>query len=81
MIKSRKLRWTGHVSRMEEGWSVFKILADKPTGKRPLGWLRRRWEHNIRMDLKEMGMNMRNSVYSVQDTDNWTSHPVREEKE
>ena len=51
MIKSRRLRWTGHVARMEEGRSAFKILTDKPTGKRPLGRPRRRWEDNIRMDL------------------------------
>ena len=53
-IKSRRLRWAGHLARMEEGRSAFKILTGKPTGKRPLGRLRRRWEDNIRMDLKEM---------------------------
>ena len=41
-IKSRKLRWAGHVARMEEGSSAFKILTDTPAGKRPLGWPRRR---------------------------------------
>jgi len=51
-IKSRRLRWAGHVARMEEGRSAFKILIDKPTGKRPLGRPRRRWEDNIRKDLK-----------------------------
>ena len=51
MIKSRRLRWTGHVARMEEGRSAFKILTGKPIGKRPLGRPRRRWEDNIRMDL------------------------------
>ena len=50
MIKSRRLRWAGHVARMEEGRSVFKIL----TGKRPLGRPRRRWEDNIRIDLEEI---------------------------
>ena len=50
--KSRRLRWAGHVARMEEGRSTFQILTGKPTGKRPLGWPRRRWEDNIRMDLK-----------------------------
>ena len=49
MIKSRRLRWTGHVARMEEGRSAFKILTGKPTGKRPLGRPRHRWEDNIRM--------------------------------
>ena len=50
MIKSRTLRWAGHVARMEEGRNVFEILTGKPTGKRPLGRPRRRWEDNIRLD-------------------------------
>ena len=54
VIKSRRLRWAGHVARMEEGSSAFKILAGKPTGKRPLGRPWRRWEDNIRTDLEEM---------------------------
>ena len=49
VIKSRRLRLSGHVVRMKEDRSVFKILTDKPTGKRTSG--RRRWEKNIRMDL------------------------------
>ena len=60
VIKSRRLRWASHVARMEEGKSAIKILADKPTGKRPLGRPRRRWDDNIRMDLKEIGINTRN---------------------
>ena len=54
-IKSRSLRWVGHVARMEEGSSAFKMLTSKPTGMRPLGRPRRRWEDNIRMDLEEIG--------------------------
>ena len=54
VIKSR--RWAGHVARMEEGRSTFKILTGKPTGKSPLGRPRGRWEDNIRMDLKEIGI-------------------------
>ena len=57
MIKSRRLRLVGHVARMEEGRSTFKILTGKPTGKIPLGRPRRRWEDNIRMDLEEIGIN------------------------
>ena len=53
IIKSRRLRWVGHVARMEEGRSAFKILTGKPIGKRPLGRPRRRWEDNIRMNLEE----------------------------
>ena len=54
MIKSRRLRWTGLVARMEESRSVFKVL----TGKRHLGRPRRRWEDNIRMDLEEISINV-----------------------
>ena len=57
VIKSRRLRWAGHVARMEEGRSAFKILTGKPAGKRPLGRPRRRWEDSIRMDLDEIGTN------------------------
>ena len=64
VIKSRSLRWAGHVARLEEGRSALKILTGKPTGKRPSG--RRRWD-NIRMDLKEIGVNTRNWVDSTQD--------------
>ena len=52
VIKSRRLRWSGHVARMEEGRIAFKILTDEPTGKRPLRKPRLRWEDNIRMYLK-----------------------------
>jgi hypothetical protein len=52
------LRWAGHVVRMEEGRSAFKILMHKPTGKRPTGRPRHRWEENIRMDFKEIGMDI-----------------------
>ena len=52
VIKSIRLRWAGHVARMEEGRSAFKILTDEPTGKRPLGRPRRRGEDNIIMDFE-----------------------------
>ena len=52
---------------MEEGRSAFKILTGKPTGKRPLGRPRRRWEDNIRMDLEEIGINVGNWTDSAQD--------------
>ena len=55
VIKSRRLRWAGHVARMEEGRRAFKTLTGKATGKRPLG--RPRWEDNFRMDLGEIGIN------------------------
>ena len=56
---------------MEEGKSAFKILTGKPTGKRSLGRYRRRWEDNIKLDLKEIGINTRNGVDSTQDRDYW----------
>jgi hypothetical protein len=55
---------------MEEGSSALKILTGKPTGRRPLDKSRRRWEDNIRMDLKEIGINTRNWVDSTQYRDN-----------
>ena len=70
VIKSRSLRWEGYIARME-GKSAYKILTGTPIGKRPLGRPRRRWEDNIRMDLKEMGINTRNWVNSAQDMDYW----------
>ena len=71
MIKFRRLRWAGHVARMEEGRNAFKILTGKPTRKRPFGRPRRRWEDNIRLDLEEIGINARNSVHSAQDRNYW----------
>ena len=65
MIKSRRLRWAGHVARMEESRDAFKILTGKPTGKR------RRWEDNVGMDLEEIGINAGNWVDSAQDRDYW----------
>ena len=57
VIKSTRLKWAGHVARMELGRCAFKSITGKPTGKRPLGRSRRRWEDNIRMDLKEIDIN------------------------
>ena len=71
VIKSRRLRWAGHVVRMEDGRSAFKIVTGKPTGKRPLGRPRRRWENNIRMDLEEIGFSPGNWVDSAQDGNYW----------
>ena len=67
MIKSRRLRWTEHVAKMEESRSAFKILTGKPTEKRP----RRRWEDNIKMDLEEISINAGNWVDSAQDRNYW----------
>ena len=61
------LRLAGHVARMEEGRSAFKIVTGKPAGKRLFRRPRRRWEGNIRMDLEEIGINARNWVDSALD--------------
>ena len=55
LIKSRRMRWAGHVACMGEGRGVHKVLVGKPEGKRPLGRPRRRWEDNIKMDFQEVG--------------------------
>ena len=69
VIKSRRMRWAGHVARVEEGRGVHRVLVGKPEGKIPLGRPRRRWEDNIKMDLQEGGcgdwMELDQAVYSV----------------
>ena len=54
VVKSRRMRWAGHVAHMREGTGVHRILVGKPEGKRPLGRPRHRWEDNINMDLQEV---------------------------
>ena len=54
VVKSRRMRWAGHVARMGEDRGVHRVLVGKPEGKRPLGIPRRRWEDNIKMDLQEL---------------------------
>jgi hypothetical protein len=71
VITSRRLRWAGHVDRMEECRCAFNMLKGKTTGKRPLGRPRRRWEDYIRMELKEKGINTRNWIESAQEMDHW----------
>ena len=58
VIKSRRMRWAGHVARMGEERGAYRVLVGKPEGKRPLGRPRRRWVGNIRMDLQEVGLGM-----------------------
>ena len=55
VIKSRRMRWAGHVASMEERRGVYRVLVGKPEGKRPPGRPRHRWEDNIKMDLQEVG--------------------------
>jgi hypothetical protein len=53
VIKSSRMRWAGHVARMGKGKGVCRVLVGRPKGKRPMGRRRRRWEDNIKMDLRE----------------------------
>ena len=55
VVKSRRMRWAGHVARMGDDRVVLRVLVGKPEGNRPLGKPRRRWEDNIKMDLQEVG--------------------------
>jgi hypothetical protein len=56
VIKSKSMKWAGHVARMGEGRVVYRILVGKPEGKKPLRRPRRRWEDNIKLDLREIGI-------------------------
>jgi hypothetical protein len=69
MIKSRRMRWAGHIARMWEKRNAYRILVGKPEGKRPLGIPRRRWVDNIKMDLREIGWDGRDWTDLAQNRD------------
>ena len=71
VIKSRRMRWAGHVARMGEGKGVYRVLVGKPEGRRPLGRPRLRWEDNITMDLWEVGCGCVDWMELAQDRDRW----------
>jgi hypothetical protein len=71
MIKSRRIRWAGHVARMENRKVVYRVLMGKPEGNSPLGRTRRRWEDNIKMDIKEVVCGGMNWIELGQDRDRW----------
>ena len=71
VVKSRRMRWAGHVARMGEDRGVQKVLVGKPEGKRPLGRPRRRWEDNIKMDLQEVGGGRGDWMELAQDRGRW----------
>ena len=71
VIKSRRMKWAGHVARMGEVTGVYRVLVGKPEWKRPLGRPRRRWEDNIRMDLQEVGLGYEDWIGRAQDRDRW----------
>jgi hypothetical protein len=66
MIKSRRMRWAGHVTRMGEGRNVYRVLVGRTEGKKPLGRPRRRWEDNIKVDLREIGIDAANWIHLAQ---------------
>jgi hypothetical protein len=70
-VKSRRMRWVGHVARMGEERVVHRVLVGKPEGKRPLGRPRPRWEENIKKDLQEVGVGCGDWIESAQDRDRW----------
>jgi hypothetical protein len=71
MIKLRRMRWVGHVSRMGEKRNAYRTLLGKSEGKRPLGRPRRKWVDNIKMDLREMGWGGMDWIDLAQDRDQW----------
>jgi hypothetical protein len=71
VVKSRRMRWAGHVARMGEDRVVHKLLVGKPEGKRPLRRPRRRWEDNIKMNLQEVGGCRGYWMELAQDRDRW----------
>ena len=70
-IKSVRMRWAGHVTRMNEAKGVYRVLVGKPEGRRPLGRPRRRWVDDIRMDLQEVGCGYMDWIGLAQDKDRW----------
>jgi len=71
VIKSRRMSWAGHVARIGEGRDVYRFLVGKSEGRRPLGRPRRRWDNNIKMDLREIGIDRANWIRLAQDRFQW----------
>jgi hypothetical protein len=71
VVKSRRMRWAGHVARVGEGRAMHRVLVGKPEGKRPLGTPRHKWEDNIKMDLQEVVGNFGDWMELAQDRDRW----------
>jgi transposase len=65
------MRWAGNVARMGEGRCIYRVLVGRPQGKRPLGRPRCRWEDNIKMDLREIGIDGANWIQLAQDRVQW----------
>jgi hypothetical protein len=71
VIKTRRMRWAGHLARMGVGRGVYRVLVGRPKSKRPLGRPRHRWEDNIKMDLREIGIDEANWIQLAQDRVQW----------
>jgi hypothetical protein len=71
LLKSRRIRWAGHVARTGEERKLYRVLVGKPEGKRPLGRPRLRWEDGIRMDLREIGWGCVDWIRLAKDRDRW----------
>jgi len=71
VIKSRRMKWAGHVARMGEERAVYRVFVGKLEGRRPLGRPRRRWVDNIRMDLQKVGCGCMDWIGLAQDKDRW----------
>jgi hypothetical protein len=71
IIKSRRMRWAGHVARMGEKRNVYRLLVGKSEGKRPLGRPRHRWTDNIKMDLLEIVVSVVDLIALAQDRYRW----------
>ena len=73
-LKSRRMRWAGHVARLEPFRNAYKVLVEKPESKRPLGRPRCRWEDNIKMDLREVGCDPGDWIALAEDRDQWRAY-------
>jgi hypothetical protein len=71
VIKSKRLRWAGHVARMREGKGIYRVLVGRPEERRPLGRPTCRWEDNIKMDLREIGIDGSDWIQLAQDRVQW----------
>ena len=73
-LKSRRLRWAGHVARMEQSRNAYRVLVGKREGKRPVGRRRCRWEDNIKVDLREVGYDPGEWIELAEDREQWQAY-------